>query len=156
MSSPTATRADQSSCSSSIGPAIGSSDGSAKSNIARISSLLGGDLRVGRLRHARAEVVDLEHLDVRADLRVHGGEVRVHVEHAGIGVAHEADARTAQRAATPAARTQSAIFAHARSSSSIVPATVSYGIRARVNAPASSGTQQAAQLASHSPVPVFA
>src|SRR3954454_8933169 len=58
--------------------------------------------------------------------------------------------------ATPAARTQAPIFAHARSSSSIVPATVSYGIRARVNAPAISGTQHAAQVASHSPVAVLA
>ena len=58
--------------------------------------------------------------------------------------------------ATPAARTQAPIFSHARSSPSIVPATVSYGIRARVNAPAISGTQQAAQLASHSPVSMLA
>ncbi len=64
------------------------------------------------------------------------------------------DRRSAR--ATPAARTHAAIFAQARSSPSIVPATVSYGMRARVNAPASSGTQHAAQLASHSPVPVFA
>ena len=58
--------------------------------------------------------------------------------------------------ATAAARTQAAIFAHARSSSSIVPATVSYGMPARVHAPAISGTQHAAQLASHSPVSVCA
>jgi hypothetical protein len=64
------------------------------------------------------------------------------------------DRRSAR--ATPAARTHAPILLHARSSSSIVPATVSYGIRARVNAPASSGTQHAAQFASHSPVPVFA
>ena len=56
--------------------------------------------------------------------------------------------------AAPAARTHAAIFAQARSSSSIVPATVSYGMPERTQAPAISGTQQAAQLASHSPVSV--
>jgi len=60
--------------------------------------LLGGDLHVRHLCDARAEVVDLQHLDVRAKLRVDGGEVRVHVEHARIGVAHEADPRAAQGA----------------------------------------------------------
>ena len=60
-------------------------------------------------------------------------------------------ARRSERAA-PAARTHAPILSQARGSSSIVPATVSYGIRARVSAPAISGTQQAAQLASHSPV----
>ena len=52
---------------------------------------------VGRL-DARDEVVDLEHLDVRARLRVHLGEVRVHVEHPRVGVAEEAEARGAQAA----------------------------------------------------------
>ena len=63
--------------------------------------------------------------------------------------------RRSSRAA-PAARTHAAIFAHARSSSSIVPATVSYGMPARVHAPAISGTQQAAQFASHWPVSMSA
>ena len=66
----------------SIGPAIGSSDGSAKSNIARISASLAATSCVAGRRDARPEVVDLEHLDVRAELRVHGGEVGVQVEHA--------------------------------------------------------------------------
>ena len=64
-------------------------------------------------------------------------------------------ARRSDRA-TPAARTHAPIFSHARGSSSIVPATVSYGIRARVNAPAISGTQHAAQFASHSAVSISA
>jgi hypothetical protein len=51
-----------------------------------------------------------------------------------------------------AASTQSRIASHAGSPSTSVPVTVRYGTRARVNAPASSGTQQAEQFASHSPV----
>ena len=51
-----------------------------------------------------------------------------------------------------AASTQSRIASQAGSPSSSVPVTVRYGMRARVNAPASSGTQQAEQFASHSPV----
>ena len=35
---------------------------------------------------------------MRAKLRVHGGEVRIHVQHAGIGVAQEADAALAHGA----------------------------------------------------------
>jgi hypothetical protein len=60
--------------------------------------LLGGDLIARHLSDAGREVVDLEHLDVRAGLRVHRGEVRVEVEHPRIGVPEEADARPAQRA----------------------------------------------------------
>ncbi len=39
------------------------------------------------------QVVDLEHLDVRAGLGMHLREVGVHVEHPGVRVAEEADAR---------------------------------------------------------------
>ncbi len=39
------------------------------------------------------EIVDLEHLDVRAGLRVHLREVGVHVEHPRVRVPEEADAR---------------------------------------------------------------
>ena len=67
-------------------------------------------------------------------------------------MAEEAEARPAQLAHGAAASTHSAIAAQAGSPSSSVPVTVRYGIRARVNAPASSGTQHAEQFASHSPV----
>ena len=60
--------------------------------------LLRGRLVIADLLHARAEVVDLEHLDVRAELRVDHGEVGVHVEHPGIDVPEEADPRRAERA----------------------------------------------------------
>ncbi len=60
-------------------------------------------------------------------------------------------ARRSSRTAR-AASTHSPIAAHAGSPSSSVPVIVRYGIRARVNAPASSGTQHAEQFASHSPV----
>ena len=107
---------------------------------------------VGRL-DALDEVVDLEHLDVRARLRVHLREVGVHVEHPRIRVPEEAEARgragCARRARRRAIR---ASTSQAGSPSSSVPVTVRYGMRARVNAPASSGTQQAEQFASHSPV----
>ena len=42
---------------------------------------------------ARHQIVDLEDLDVRADLRLDLREVGVHVEHAGVVVAEEAEAR---------------------------------------------------------------
>ena len=51
-----------------------------------------------------------------------------------------------------AASSHSPSTSQAESPSRSVPVTVRYGIPARVNAPASSGTQQAEQLASHSPV----
>ena len=86
-------------------------------------------------------------------LRVHLGEVRVHVEHPRIGVAQEADAaRGAGRRPPRPRRPTRAISSQAGSPSTSVPVTVRYGMRARVNAPASSGTQQAEQFASHSPV----
>ena len=44
----------------------------------------------GRL-DAVDEVVDLQHLDVRAGLGVHLREVGIHVEHSRIGVTQEAD-----------------------------------------------------------------
>ena len=59
---------------------------------------------------------------------------------------------TAQAATARAASSHSRSASQAGSPSSSVPVTVRYGIRARVNAPAISGTQQAEQLASHSPV----
>ena len=55
-------------------------------------------------------------------------------------------------------RTACVASSHSRSTSQAgspstsVPVTVRYGMRARVNAPAISGTQQAEQFASHSPV----
>ena len=52
-------------------------------------------LGVGRL-DALDEVVDLQHLDVRARLRVHLREVGVQVEHPRIRVTEEADARGPQ------------------------------------------------------------
>ena len=76
-----------------ISAAIGSEPASARSKTSRISSLLAldrGDL--GRL-DTGDEVVDLEHLDVRARLGVDLREVGVHVEHPGVRVAEEADAR---------------------------------------------------------------
>ncbi len=53
---------------------------------------LGGDFVVGGRLDTRVQIVHLQHLDVRAELGVVHGEVRVHVEHARIGVAQEADA----------------------------------------------------------------
>ncbi len=47
---------------------------------------------------ARLEVVDLQHFDVGAKLGMVHGEVRVHVEHAGVGVAEKADAAVVQLA----------------------------------------------------------
>ena len=120
--------------------------------MARISSPLRSIARgVGRL-DPLDELVDLEHLDVRARLRVHLREVGVHVEHPRIRVPEEADARIAQARTARAASSHSRKTSQAGSPSSSVPVTVRYGIRARVNAPAISGTQQAEQLASHSPV----
>ena len=50
------------------------------------------DLVCRRALHAGHEVVDLEDLDVRADLRLDLREVGVHVEHARVVVAEEAEA----------------------------------------------------------------
>ena len=76
-------------------------------------------------RDPGGEVVDLEHLHVRADLRVDGGEVGVQVEHARVGVPEEAEARPAQRAGDAGGADPGGDLPQARSSSSIVPATVS-------------------------------
>ena len=68
-------------------------------------------------------------------------------------MAEEAEARARAGCAPRRRRRPSrAIASQAGSPSSSVPVTVRYGMRARVNAPASSGTQQAEQFASHSPV----
>ena len=111
------------------------------------------DLRGRRGLDPRDQVVDLEHLDVRARLRLDLREVGVHVEHPGVGVAEEAEARAgAGCARPPAASTQLARSRPRRVAVEQRAGDGRYGIRARVNAPASSGTQQAEQLASHSPV----
>src|SRR5918993_2180197 len=58
---------------------------------------LGGDGFFGDVLHAILQVIHLEDLDVEPELGLVHGEVRVHVEHAGVGVAQEAEAATAQR-----------------------------------------------------------
>ena len=136
-----------------ISAAIGSAPASARSNVCADLVALALDRRgVGRL-DALDEVVDLQHLDVGAGLRVHLREVGVHVEHARVGVTEEADARaSAGCARRDAASSHSPSTPQAGSPSRSVPVTVRYGMRARVNAPAISGTQQAEQFASHSAV----
>jgi hypothetical protein len=70
--------------------------------------------------------------------------------------AEEADPRPAQRRATPAARTHAPIFAHARSSSSIVPGDGVVGDPGARERARDLGHAAGRAVASHSPVSVLA